>query len=385
MQNNPYRTRKPTLPSSDYELNFQPEFFAVKGKVLDGDGEEYHQQQKSRTRAPPSETNFSIVHTPPLKKSNSKNPFRFPQIENEDIFETNLQESSTNHKKFRHSTHSPELLSFRYDEGKDDFSVKSKTKPTSSFLRFDEDESHGPSSYKTYKPQYVSKKPPPNFFKNDRQPSQIEDEYDFSIKHFPTKTVPRSTSTPTGPIITKGIKFGKFETDFDVKDIGFPQSSSSSQDARKFKPNFKLRDIPHLYSDDTSGVGIAAPGQIKNYYDAVDSEIDGKIRQKLKNDPNPASRGQYQQYLKTKEDERLEKIIEQQFAQHMQQQIEKELRAHKQAQRTKKQSKQNRSQPTRQKRRPSRPSRRQRSSGSSPSPVRAISNKDGSYTVTFSG
>lgn len=355
----------------------------MKGKVLDGDGEEYPPQQKNRNRVKPSETNFSIVHTPPLKKSNSKNPFRFPQIENENIFESHLQESSSNHKKYKPASTTPELLSFRYEEGKDDLIGKSKNKPTSSFLKFDDDESHGTSSYKTYKPQYAPKKITQSFYKNDR-PSKIEDEFDFSIKHFPTKTVPRSTSSPIGPIVTKGIKFGKFENDFDVKEIGF-QQGSASQDARKFQTNFKLRDIPHLYSDDTAGIGIAAPGQIKNYYEAVDSEIDGKIRQKLQNDQNPASRGQFQQYLKSKEDERLEKIIEQQFAQHMQQQIEQELRAKKQAQRSKSPSKQTRSQPTRQKRRPARPSRRQRSSGSSPSPVRAVSNKDGSYTVTFTG
>lgn len=137
------------------------------------------------------------------------------------------------------------------------------------------------------------------------------------------------------------------------------------------------------------------------------------------NDPNPASKAQLQQFIRAKEDERLERLVEEQFKLHQQKQLAKEKEAELKAQQVYlRQQKEklkhverqlnqrvNR-QSSRQKRRPPVPVspallRRHRnpqsaflspstpinfsvsSNGKNPMPVRTLNGKDGSYRVSF--
>lgn len=137
------------------------------------------------------------------------------------------------------------------------------------------------------------------------------------------------------------------------------------------------------------------------------------------NDPNPASKAQLQQFFRAKEDERLERLVEEQFKLQQQKNIamekEAELKAQKvflrqQKEKLKHAERQlnqrvNR-QSSRQKRRPPHPQaahlRRHRNphpstyltpsspinfsvagNGKGPMPLRTINGKDGSYRVSF--
>jgi hypothetical protein len=138
----------------------------------------------------------------------------------------------------------------------------------------------------------------------------------------------------------------------------------------------------------------------------------------LINDPHPASKGQYQQFLRAKEDERLERLVEEQFKIHQQKQVAKEKEAELRAQQVflrqqkekikfaeKQLSQRVNRQSDRQKRRPPIPPvpvhlRRQRNpqgaffspsspinfsvnNGKGPLPVRTLGGRDGSYRVSF--
>lgn len=133
---------------------------------------------------------------------------------------------------------------------------------------------------------------------------------------------------------------------------------------------------------------------------AEESERDEKIKNKLLKDPHPSSKAQLQQFFRAKEDERLEKLVEEQFKLQEQKQLaqekEAELKLQQQVlQRQKEKLKQaekhlsnkvTRQTAARQKRRPvtSVAPRRQRTPNySGHSPVRTVTNKDGTYRVSF--
>lgn len=116
----------------------------------------------------------------------------------------------------------------------------------------------------------------------------------------------------------------KFASDFELKNIKLPQKfnsqkydpfSVSNPNPLDFKPQFKLQDVPNLYPQESAGYGVAGRGQIESFYVAEQAAKDELIKQQLKNNPDPATKGQYQQFLKAKEDEQIE---QQQFREQLQ-------------------------------------------------------------------
>lgn len=378
--------------------------------------------------------------TKPVSQLSTKNPFRFPSILNEEVFESKLQESPSHHnKKYKSpeahdsSPYSYSTLKFTADDEDDDAYIgKAKVKAPkrstsilpaqlysleSSFggqqLKFDsdiDDDNNAPFSVKNnfksstkFAGQPKGQKPP-KLFKSTEDDFKDSDYFDFSIR-------PRPGQSPTGHS-APGPKFEKFKTDLGVKSLeikghknkfdpqGYPQMQGG------FKPSFKLRDFPNIHGSDL-GSGIASPGQIKTFFEAVESERDERIKHKLSKDPNPASQAQLQQFLRAKEDERLEKLVEEQFKLQQQKQLaqEKEVELkhqqqvlHRQKEKLKQVEKHLSEKVTRQsprqKRRPGQNvSRRQRnpnplsfsvsSGGQSSVPLRTVSAKDGSYRVKF--
>lgn len=431
-----YKRRPPTSnPSQDYDqISFQPEFFAVKGKVLDDD-EPIPAKPKTKPRPTrgKSYTKQTTAHST-TSDEHRKPQLRFPSIQNEQIFETKLQEAQSSANKYRQpeeQTYSYSTIKFNNDDNNDDsFATKTKVKapkrstslsPSQLFnleqsfgaqqFSFDtdiDDEDGGPKYASSgFKPSAKFSGPP----KGQKQPGKLfksaEDEFkdaeffDFSIR-------PR-------PVIVQGPggKFEKFKTDLGVKSLAI-KSHKNKYDAQSqqqhlqggFKPSFKLRDFPSIHGSDL-GSGIASPGQIKTFYDAEESLRDERIKKKLSNDPSPASKAQFAQFLRAKEDERLEKLVEEQFKLQQQKQIAQEKEAelkhqqlvlNRQKEKLKHVEKQLNSkvtrQATRQKRRPqgNLSPRRQRnpnpinfsvSTGQSAIPLRTVTGKDGSYRVKF--
>ncbi|XP_053678227.1 uncharacterized protein LOC128728622 [Anopheles nili] len=74
-----------------------------------------------------------------------------------------------------------------------------------------------------------------------------------------------------------------------------------------FRPKFKLQDVPNLYPADHLGAGIAAKGQIENFLNSEHALKDESLVAQLLGDGSPASRPHYHQFLKSQEDEKLEK------------------------------------------------------------------------------
>lgn len=446
------KRRLPTSsPSADYEqLSFQPEFFAVKGKVFDDDEpipvkpklQSRPTRGKSQTKQPLS-TNTQLVST--------KNPFRFPSIKNEEIFESKLQESpSVLHSKKYKGPDSGDDTFFQYStlkfsgdgDNDDDDSYVSNPRakvpkrspsvigPTQYFnleqmfgekqIKFDTEIDDGEVQYagnggfkpsnkfKTYPKSQKSQKPqssPSKLFKSTEDDFTDSEFFDFSIR-------PPRQQQSVGQSGSGG-KIDKFKSDLGVKSLAIKayKNKFDPQLQGGFKPSFKLRDFPNIHGSDR-GSGVASPGQIKTYYDAEESDRDERIKHKLSSDPHPASKAQFQQFLKAKEDERLEKLAEEKFKYQQQKQIADDKEAelnhqHQVLQRQKEKLKQvekhlgNKAtrQSPRQKRRPnpqhqlSNPSRRQRNpnpinfsvakNGQSTAPVRTITGKDGTYRVSF--
>lgn len=443
MKNSPrgYKRRNPsTKKSPDYEqLSFQPEFFAVKGKVLDDD-ESIPSKPKSKTRPSHGKSQSKYFQNNNEQLSSTKNPFRFPSIKNEEIFESKLQEAPSvlHSKKYKGSesgVDSPfqySTLKFSGDDDDDDDSYvkKSRSKapkrstsaisPSQYFnleqtfgekqIKFDTEiddddvQYAGNGGFKptTHKLKAYAKpqKLPPKLFKSTEDDFTESEFFDFSIR--PPRQGQHSDGAPVE----------KFKTDLGVKSLAIKayKNKFDPQMQGGFKPSFKLRDFPNIHGSD-HGSGIASPGQIKTYYDTEETERDERIRHSFLSDPHPASKAQFQQFLKAKEDERLEKLAEEQFKLQQQKQIAKEKEAdlnHQQQvlQRQKDKLKQvekhlsNKAtrQSPRQKRRPnsqntSNPPRRQRNpnpinfsvakNGQSSAPVRTITGKDGTYRVSF--
>lgn len=377
----------------------------------------------------------------------TKNPFRFPSITNEEVFETQFQEAAAastavQSKKFKlpggagDSVFTYSTIKFSGDDDDDDdddrYIGKAKQKPpkrsTSPIpsqyynleqtfnggqqVKFDSEIDGVNSQYGGgFKPSgkftniYKGKgqKSGKPLFKSTEDDFKDEEYYDFSIRP------PRQGQSPvaSGP----SGKYGKLKSDLGVKGLAIKayKNKFDPQLQGGFKPSFKLRDFPHLHGAET-GSGIASPGQIKTYFRSEESERDERIKHKLSNDPHPASKAQFAQFLRAKEDERLERLVEEQFKLQQQKQIAQEKEAELQLQqqvlqRQKEKLKQVEKhlsgkvtrQAARQKRRPapSHPSqtpRRQRnpnplnfsvSNGQSAIPLRTVSAKDGTYRVSF--
>lgn len=391
-------------------------------------------KSKARPTRGQSQTKHSIHHAAPLKSSSqqvsSKNPFKFPSIKNEEFFESKLQESPSivNSKRYHapgsgdDSPFTYSTIKFSEDDDDDAFSGKPKSKapkrstsisPAQLFnleqtfgnkqIKFDaeidadddDDNSQYNGGFKPvtkYKTVSKEQKSPGKLFKSTEDEFKDSEFFDFSQR-------PR----PSG----SSGKFEKFKSDLGVKSLSIKsyKNKFDPQMQGGFKPSFKLRDFPTLHGSD-HGSGIASPGQIKTFYDAEESEIEERLRQKLSSDPHSSTKAQFQQFLKAKEDERLEQLVEEQFKLQQQKQIaqekEAELKLQHQVLRLQKEklkqvekhlnSKATR-QSTRQKRRPNSSSRRQRnpspinfsvaSNGKSTVPLRTVAGKDGTYRVSF--
>lgn len=241
------------------------------------------------------------------------------------------------------------------------------------------------------KPPAKQQKSPSKLFKSTEDDFQDAEFFDFSIHPKP------------GQSNTQSGKYGKIKSDLGVKGLAIKPTSNKfdPQFQGGFQPSFKLRDFPNIHTD--VGSGIASAGQIKTFYGKEEALRDERIKQKLSKDTHPASKAQYAQFLRAKEDERLEKIAEEQFKLQQQKQDaqEKETQLKLQQQLLQRQKDKIRStekqlnnkvtrQTIRPKRRPSPPnSRRQRNpspvnfSTGQPSamPMRQVS--DGTYRVSF--
>lgn len=419
----------------------------MKGKVLDDD-EPIPNKSKVKVRPTRAKTHTTHpIHAAPTKthsqQVSTKNPFRFPSITNEEVFETKFQEAASTDvqsKKFKlpggagDSVFTYSTIKFSGDDEDDDddrYIVKAKQKPpkrsTSPIpsqyynleqtfngqqVKFDSEIDGVNSQYGDgFKPSgkftniYKGQKSGKPLFKSTEDDFKDEEYYDFSIRP-PRQGQSSVGSGPSG-------KYGKLKSDLGVKGLAIKayKNKFDPQLQGGFKPSFKLRDFPHLHGAET-GSGIASPGQIKTYYRSEESERDERIKHKLSNDPHPASKAQFAQFLRAKEDERLERLVEEQFKLQQQKQIAQEKEAELQLQqqvlqRQKEKLKQVEKhlsgkvtrQAARQKRRPVAPShpshtsRRQRNpsplnfsvsgNGQSAIPLRTVSAKDGTYRVSF--
>ena len=297
-----------------------------------------------------------------------------------------LESPLQNEKKYKSPTDQleEELYAYsalKFDKENSDYNPKSKAKPKKSSQykeeRQDNDEQdddddefsgHFRPSTK-FQQQSSNQKFPSKLFKSEQDEFKDSDEFDF-----PTKSYEGKVNNKQKPIFaSSGGKHKK----------GNPQLQSG------FKPSiYKVREV-------------SGPGQIKNYYNLEDNE---ETSGKPSKNTSPASRAQqYQQFLKAKEDERIERIVEEQFKLQHQKQIqvqkEKELQQQQQLllvqkQKLKEAEKQLNGKATRQKRRPTQQghssgSRRQRNpspltfSGTGSQPKRTVATKDGNYRVSF--
>lgn len=399
----------------------------MKGKVIDADipipTRTTSKVHPTLQRVKPSVVGKAKVQAVPLSQQ-----FRFPSIKNEEIFETKLQEAPTtlNTKKFKPDNAESPIYSYstiRFSGDEDNgeeqpFSKKLKGKPPKrSAATFNLEQNFGGQQTKFdtiidhsnvqldnsgFKPstQFAfstttkrQKVPPKKLFKSPEDEYKDSEYYDFSIRPRPGQSTPP--------------KYEKFSSDLGVKTLAIKPHKNKFDPPHihngGFKPSFKIKDFPTLHSGDI-GQGIASPGQIKTFYDAAESERDEKYKLVLSSDPSPASKAQLAQFLRAKEDERLEKLVEEQFKLHQQKQLQHEKEAelkHQQLLLQRQKEKNLNSKPQqlpRQKRRPSHQSnhsrRQQRNpspigfsvtgSGKGPVPMRQVKSKDGSYRVSFS-
>ncbi|XP_055523850.1 uncharacterized protein LOC129717749 isoform X2 [Wyeomyia smithii] len=183
-------------------------------------------------------------------------------------------------------------------------------KASASLYDIDSSESgFGSSKFKPYKGSSLT-----NSYHLD---SSDESDETFVKQKFP-KLHSSYGSIPQKPIT-------EYESDFDVKNIKLPgahnkfrphtntksnpyksklhASDIDNPNPLEFRPNFKLQDVPNLYPDEHIGASIAAKGQIENFlnaehgFKATTHFLDG----------HPGKKPTYQQFLKSQEDEKLEK------------------------------------------------------------------------------
>lgn len=265
-------------------------------------------------------------------------------------------------------------------------------------IKYDDDDED--AHFAGFKPsaKFSKGKLPAKLFKTPEDEFKDAEFFDFSAR-------PRPGQSPAGKL----KKFEKFESDLGVKSLAIKANKNKFDPPMQggFKPSFKLRDFPNIHGSERGG-GVASPGQIKSYFDFEEAERDERYKQKLLNDPHPASKAQFAQFLRAKEDERLERLVEEQFKLQQQKAIAQEREAElklqqAQLQRQKEKIKQVEKhltskvtrQSTRQKRRPntSNPPRRQRnpnplsfsvgSNGERSIPLRTVKSNDGTYRVSF--
>lgn len=72
-------------------------------------------------------------------------------------------------------------------------------------------------------------------------------------------------------------------------------------------PNYRRQNPPNVYTD--HGFSAASKNQIRLYNDDVRLKYDTVIERHLLNSPNPADKAKYYQFLKAKEDEKLERQV----------------------------------------------------------------------------
>jgi hypothetical protein len=315
------------LSSGDYEQSsFQaPEIFAVKGKVFDDivtvstkstpPSSERTRPTRGKVSALQTKTTPTAfiapikLHSKPVPTASINNPFRYPSIQNEEVFQKNLQEapSTVDSKKYKpegpDTVYSYSTLKFSGDDDEKFFTSKkasnnnnsgfNKGKPpkrspsTATFnleqsfggngqTQFNSAVHHVVESNNGFRPssQYQSptaiaqvKRHPGKLFKSTEDEFKDSEFFDFSIR-------PRPGQAP-------GVT--KFSSDLSVKSLALkPHKNKFDPPAplqHGFKPsssnpnNFKLKDIPNLHGSEI-GHGIASPGQIKTFYDAAESERD---------------------------------------------------------------------------------------------------------------
>ncbi|XP_058821476.1 uncharacterized protein LOC131683469 isoform X2 [Topomyia yanbarensis] len=154
------------------------------------------------------------------------------------------------------------------------------------------------------------------------------DDSDESDEHAYVKQKFPKPHSSYGPKPQKPIT-PEYESDFDVKNIKLPGahnnfrphtrtkhtqhkskqhgSAIDNPNPLEFRPNFKLQDVPNLYPDEHIGAGIAAKGQIENFLNSEHAFKGENIRTTHYLDGHPGKKPTYQQYLKSQEDEKLEK------------------------------------------------------------------------------
>lgn len=133
------------------------------------------------------------------------------------------------------------------------------------------------------------------------------------------------------------IEQPQFHSDYHLKNVKLPQKSKTvdhqyeqvdhfkpAQDPNpfNFKPHFKLQDVPNLYPEGYKTP--ASQGQLQKYYEKqllLEQQQKDEHLQYQHLNQNPATKGQYNQFLKAQEDELVEqKYIRDQLKLHHQQQ-----------------------------------------------------------------
>lgn len=315
------------MPSRDYEqASFQPpEIFAVKGKVYDdiltvstkSTPSHLHKTHPTRAKASTLQTKTTPIafiapiklHSQPASNSNS---FRYPSIQNEEIFNKKLQEapSTVDSKKFKlenpESLYSYSTIKFSGDDDAKYFTArknaKNKPKPpkrstAASFnleqsfggngqvqqTQFDSSVSHAnvnseinggfrPSSlYQNPEIKTTYKKKPAKLLKSPEDEFKDSEFYDFSIRPRPGQNngaLNPSSTKFSSDLSVKSLAIKPHKNKFDPISLqhGFIPSGSSFN-------NFKLKDIPNLHGADV-GHGVASPKQIKTFYDAIETQRD---------------------------------------------------------------------------------------------------------------
>lgn len=309
------------MPSRDYEqASFQlPEIFAVKGKVYDdvltvstkSTPSPLHKTQPTRGKASTLQTKTTpIAFIAPVKlnsqPTSTSHSFRYPSIQNEEIFHKKLQEaqSTVDSKKFKvenpDTLYSYSTIKFSGDDEAKYFTAKknAKSKPpkrsTASFnleqsfgangqgqqTQYDSSNSHAvvnseinggfrPSSlYQNPSIKSTYKKNPAKLLKSPEDEFKDSEFFDFSIRPRPGQALNPSSTKFSSDLGLKSLAIKSHKNKFDPVPLqhGFIPSGSSFN-------NFKLKDIPNLHGVD-AGHGVASPGQIKTFYDAIETERD---------------------------------------------------------------------------------------------------------------
>ncbi|XP_055523854.1 uncharacterized protein LOC129717749 isoform X6 [Wyeomyia smithii] len=257
---------------------------------------------------------FSISHPTPTKNTYTGSPLSFEAKVKKlpsSYDDYGLSTITTKNKKNKLSLDDDTFGGTGGSYGiSNNFGVGKPEKASASLYDIDSSESgFGSSKFKPYKGSSLT-----NSYHLD---SSDESDETFVKQKFP-KLHSSYGSIPQKPIT-------EYESDFDVKNIKLPgahnkfrphtntksnpyksklhASDIDNPNPLEFRPNFKLQDVPNLYPDEHIGASIAAKGQIENFlnaehgFKATTHFLDG----------HPGKKPTYQQFLKSQEDEKLEK------------------------------------------------------------------------------